>query len=157
MPLNMSSLRAMARAATQTPTTHQIRTLYFCGPKHPNTERLPQHYLCGPSAERGAYFIGDLVKRYSAPTSTSISTPTTAKGPETLTTKEAGIETEDSQTTPTTENVKEGRTVQYQVRRAETDLTFLSAPIAVSIDMKGERKEEEDIKAIEMADGDWMI
>jgi hypothetical protein len=53
--------------------------------------------------------------------------------------------------------VKEGRTVQYQVRRAETDLTFLSAPIAVSIDMKGERKEEEDIKAIEMADGDWMI
>jgi hypothetical protein len=91
MPLNMSPLRAMARAATQTPTTHQIRTLYFCGPKHPNTERLPQHYLCGPSAERGAYFIGDLVKRYSAPTSTSISTPTTAKGPETLTTKEAGI------------------------------------------------------------------
>jgi hypothetical protein len=54
--------------------------------------------------------------------------------------------------------VKEGRTVQYQVRRAETDLTFLSAPIAVSIDMKGERKEEEEgIKAIETADGDWMI
>jgi hypothetical protein len=138
MPLPFSPLRAMASircAAFQIPPTHTIRTLYFCGPKHPNAERLPQHYLRGPSAERGAYFIGDLVKKYSEPS--------------TWTTK---TETEVTACSDCARSVEEWK---VQVKRTETDLTFPSAPVVV--DMKGERKEEEGVKAIRMADGDWKI
>jgi hypothetical protein len=134
----MASIR---RAAFRATTTHPIRTLYFCGPKHPNAERLPQHYLCDPSAERGAYFIEDLVKKYSEPLTSTTKT-------------ETGV----TANSDSASSVEERR---VQVRRAETDVTFLSAPV---VNIKGERKEEEEeeeeedgVKAIRMADGDWKI